>query len=286
MGTDLKILRTKAQLRAAIKPARSEGKSIGLVPTMGYLHAGHASLIRRARRENDLVVVSVFVNPTQFGPNEDLSTYPRDPEKDCALMRAEGVDLAFFPSAEELYPSGYTTYVHVEGPMTDTLCGRSRPGHFRGVTTIVSKLFHLSMPDRAYFGQKDAQQLAVIEQMTRDLDFGIRIVGCPIVREPDGLAMSSRNVYLSAGQRAQAPGIAKALFEARDMIRKGERDAGKVGDQVKKTIATIDSAVIDYVSIVDARTLADLDALSGEVLIAAAVYLGRTRLIDNIRVEV
>jgi pantoate--beta-alanine ligase len=282
----LQLIHTKAQLRDVLGRERRPGKSVGLVPTMGYLHAGHASLMRRAKQENDLVVVTVFVNPTQFGPNEDLSTYPRDAEKDCALMRAEGVDLAFFPSAEEIYPPGYTTYVEVQGAMTGTLCGRSRPGHFRGVTTIVSKLFHLVAPDRAYFGQKDAQQLAVIEQMVRDLDFNVEIVGCPIVREPDGLAMSSRNVYLSETHRAQAAIISKALFEARDLIHGGVREAAALTRHVEKMISTIDTAAIDYVSVVDSRTLTDLERLSGEVLIAVAVKLGRTRLIDNIRVEV
>lgn len=282
----MQAVHTKAQLREALQKARTPGKTVGLVPTMGYLHAGHASLIRRARNENDVVVVSVFVNPTQFGPNEDLAAYPRDAEKDMALMRAEGVEVAFFPPVAEVYSPGYTTYVEVEGPMAGTLCGRSRPGHFRGVTTIVSKLFHMTSPDRAYFGQKDAQQLAIIEQMARDLDFDVQIVGCPIVREPDGLAMSSRNVYLTAPQRAQVPTISRALFEARDLIRSGERHAGAVAEYVKKTLTTIDSAAIDYVSIVDARSLADLETLSGKVLIAVAVKMGRTRLIDNIRVEV
>jgi pantoate--beta-alanine ligase len=282
----LELIYTKARLRSVLDPVRRSAKTVGLVPTMGYLHAGHASLIRRARQENDLVVVSVFINPAQFGPNEDLSTYPRDLEKDSALMRAEAVDLAFLPSADEIYPPGYTTYVEVQGPMTGTLCGRSRPGHFRGVTTVVSKLFHLVAPNRAYFGQKDAQQLAVIEKMTRDLDFDIDIVGCPIVREPDGLAMSSRNVYLSETQRAQAPAISRALFEARNRIHDGERDAAVIARDIKKSISTIDTAAMDYVSIVDSRTLTDLERLSGEVLIAVAVKLGRTRLIDNIRVEV
>jgi pantoate--beta-alanine ligase len=282
----MQVVHTRTQLHNALQKMRVSAKSVGLVPTMGYLHAGHGSLIRRARQENDGVVVSVFVNPTQFGPNEDLATYPRDAEKDMALMRDEGVDVAFSPAVEEVYPPGYTTYVEVEGPMTKTLCGRTRPGHFRGVTTIVSKLFHLVAPDRAYFGQKDAQQLAVIEQMTRDLDFPVRIVGCPIVREPDGLAMSSRNVYLTEGQRAQAPTISRALFQAADMIRNGQRDAAPVVRSIKNAFITIDSAAIDYVSIVDARTLADLETLEGEVLIAVAVRLGRTRLIDNIRIEV
>ena len=282
----MQLIHAKAQLRQSLKKARMAAKTVGLVPTMGYLHAGHASLIRRARQENDVVVVSVFVNPTQFGPNEDLSTYPRDAEKDLALMQAEGVELAFFPSVEEIYPSGFTTYIEVQGAMTNTLCGKSRPGHFRGVTTIVGKLFHLAAPDRAYFGQKDAQQLAVIEQMTRDLDFNVQIVGCPIVREADGLAMSSRNVYLSETQRAQAPVISKALFAARDLILGGRRDAVEIAEHIKKAISTIDTAVIDYVSIVDSRTLADLERLSGDVLIAVAAKVGRTRLIDNIRIEV
>jgi pantoate--beta-alanine ligase len=282
----MQLIQTKAQLHHALKNARASDKTVGLVPTMGYLHAGHASLMRRARQENDVVVVSVFVNPTQFGPNEDLSTYPRDAEKDIALMRAEGVDLAFFPSVEEIYPPGYTTTIDVQGPMTNTLCGRSRPGHFRGVTTVVGKLFHLTAPDRAYFGEKDAQQLAVIEKMVRDLDFDIRIVGCPIVREPDGLAMSSRNVYLSLAQRAQAPMISKALFQARDLILAGRRDVDEITAHIQKSITALDTAVVDYVSIVDSRTLADLENLSGKVLIAVAVKLGSTRLIDNIRIEV
>jgi pantoate--beta-alanine ligase len=282
----MQIVHSIAQLRASLKQARKIGQSVGFVPTMGYLHAGHASLIHRARRENDVVVVSVFVNPTQFGPNEDLDAYPRDPDKDLALMRAEGTDIAFFPSADEIYPAGYATYVTLEGPMTQALCGRSRPGHFRGVTTVVSKLFHVTTPDRAYFGQKDAQQVAVIRQMVSDLDFDVQIVACPIVREPDGLALSSRNTYLSETQRAQASGISRALFEAREMILAGQRDAALLADHIKKRITAIDSAAIDYVSIADARTLADLDTLIGEVLIAVAVKMGRTRLIDNIRVEV
>lgn len=282
----MQVVHTKAQLRAVLKQARTGGRSVGFVPTMGYLHAGHAALIRRARQENEVVVVSVFVNPTQFGPSEDLAAYPRDSERDMALMRAQGTDVAFFPSVEELYPDGYTTYVQVEGPMTLTLCGRSRPGHFRGVATIVTKLFHLVAPDRAYFGQKDCQQVAVIERMVRDLDFDLDIVACPTVREADGLALSSRNVYLSESQRAQAPRISQALCEAREMIQKGERRAAPLAEHIKKIIATIDSATIDYVSIADARTLADLETLSGEVLIAVAVKVGRTRLIDNIRIEV
>ncbi|MFZ1984314.1 MAG: pantoate--beta-alanine ligase, partial [Desulfatitalea sp.] len=282
----MQVVHTKAQLRAVLKQARAGGRRVGFVPTMGYLHAGHAALIHRARQENEVVVVSVFINPTQFGPNEDLAAYPRNTERDIALMRAQGADVAFFPSVDEIYPEGFTTYVQVEGPMTQTLCGRSRPGHFRGVATIVTKLFHIVAPDRAYFGQKDCQQVAVIERMVRDLDFDLEIVACPTVREADGLALSSRNVYLSESQRAQAPRIAQALFEAREMIQKGERRAAPLVEYIKKCIAAIDSAAIDYVSIADLRSLADLEMLSGVVLIAVAVKVGRTRLIDNIRVEV
>lgn len=282
----MQVVHGKSELRAIVKKARGQGKSIGFVPTMGYLHAGHAALIRAARAANDLLIVSVFVNPTQFGPNEDLSAYPRDAEKDLALMQSQGADVAFFPSVEEIYPTGYATYVEVQGPMPQTLCGRSRPGHFRGVATVVTKLFHLVAPDQAYFGQKDAQQVAVIEQMVRDLDFDVHVVVCPTVREADGLAMSSRNVYLSAPHRAQAPAISRALFEAEAMIRNGERRANVVAGHISKSIAAIEGAAIDYVSIVDARTLADLEILAGTVLLAVAVKVGRTRLIDNVRVEV
>ncbi len=280
------VINYKDELRAALKQLRTAGKSIGLVPTMGYLHDGHRSLIHRARQDNGAVVVSVFVNPTQFGPNEDLEAYPRDAERDLALMRAEETDITFFPSAREMYPEGFTTYVQVEGPMTKVLCGRSRPGHFRGVATVVSKLFHLVAPDRAYFGQKDAQQVAVIQQMVRDLDFDTQIVACPTLREADGLAMSSRNVYLSELQRKQAPIIYQALLEARDIIAKGERNAAAIAQNIEKRLLTIDSAAVDYVSVADARTLAEIETLAGAVLIAVAVKVGRTRLIDNIRIEV
>lgn len=281
----MNIISNKSELSDALKQVRSAGKSIGFVPTMGYLHEGHASLIRAARRENDVVVVSVFVNPTQFGPNEDLDAYPRDTEKDLHLLQAEQVDVAFFPSVEDIYPPGFTTYVEVQGPITQALCGGSRPGHFRGVTTVVSKLFNIVAPQRAYFGQKDAQQVAVIEQMVKDLDFDLQIVACPTVREADGLAMSSRNAYLSEFERQQALTISKALFEAEAMIRQGERKAQPVSDHIKKRCLAIEDAVLDYVSIVDARTLTDLETLDGEVLIALAVKVGRTRLIDNIRIS-
>ena len=280
------VVDTIEQLRGELSSFRTKGKTVGFVPTMGYLHEGHLSLVQKARASNDVVVASVFVNPTQFGPNEDLASYPRDTERDLSLLRDAGTDVAFFPAVEALYPEGFTTYVTMEGPMTATLCGRSRPNHFRGVATVVTKLFNIVQPDQAYFGQKDAQQVAVIEQMVRDLDFDIEIVACPTVREPDGLAMSSRNTYLSEAERAQAPLISKALFGARERIEKGERNSSVLIDYLQESIRGIDGAVIDYVSIVDLHSLTDLEIVRGKVLIAMAVKVGRTRLIDNIRVEV
>lgn len=282
----MQVVNTKTQLRTALQPVHTAGRTVGFVPTMGYLHDGHMALVKRARRENDVVVVSVFVNPTQFGPHEDLAAYPRDLDRDLAMLSAEGADMVFCPVAEELYPPGYMTYVEVQGPMTQTLCGRSRPGHFRGVATIVTKLFHLVNPRRAYFGQKDAQQVAVIAQMARDLDFDLEVVACPTVREADGLAMSSRNTYLTPDQRMQAPLIHQALQAARRSIEAGERSASEVIKQIKIDLSAIDSGAIDYVSIVNACTLADLETVAGEVLIAVAIRVGRTRLIDNIRFAV
>ena len=281
----MKVMNSKDSLKDALKQEREAGKRIGFVPTMGYLHEGHASLIRAARQENDVVVVSVFVNPTQFGPNEDLDAYPRDTEKDLRLLQAEQVDVAFFPTVEDIYPAGFTTYVEVQGPITQALCGGSRPGHFRGVTTVVSKLFNIVAPHRAYFGQKDAQQVAVIEKMVRDLDFDLQIVPCPIVREPDGLAMSSRNAYLSEEERVQSLTISKALFEVEEMIKKGETDANSLTDYLTQRYSNIKNAAIDYVSIVDAVTLKDIEVVQGNVLIAVAVKVGKTRLIDNIRIQ-
>lgn len=282
----MEIVEANSELRKAVKKARRKGHSIGFVPTMGYLHEGHLSLMRQARQDNDVVVVSIFVNPTQFGPNEDLDAYPRDAARDKALMAGENVDLAYFPNVEQLYPEGYTTYVNVEGPMAQVLCGRSRPVHFRGVTTIVTKLFHLVSPDRAYFGQKDAQQVAIIQQMVKDLDFDLEVVVCPIVRETDGLAMSSRNTYLSPQHRADAVVLSQSLFKARDMISKGERQAETLLQQIEANILAVPGAVIDYIAIVDAQTLSDVSWLDGEILIALAVKLGGTRLIDNIRIRV
>ncbi len=282
----MEIITSKAALRAVLRKARSAGKSIGLVPTMGFLHAGHLSLMRRAKQENDLVVVSIFVNPTQFGPNEDLDAYPRDARRDTELMQSVSVDIAFFPTVEAIYPHGFSTCVEVEGPMTQVLCGRSRPTHFRGVTTIVTKLFHLVTPDKAYFGQKDAQQVAVIQQMVRDLDFDLQVVVCPIEREADGLAMSSRNTYLSSRHRSEAVVLSQSLAEAQHMIEGGERQASAIIRRIREKIEAVQDAVIDYVSVVDADTLADLQTLEGEILIALAVKFDKTRLIDNIRITV
>jgi pantoate--beta-alanine ligase len=281
------IVKSKEALRDHIRNSRSAGKTIGFVPTMGFLHDGHLSLMRCARQENDLVVVSIFVNPTQFGPNEDLAAYPRDSRRDTALMQSVDVDLAFFPEAEVIYPRGFKTYVEVQGPITQVLCGKSRPTHFRGVTTVVAKLFNLVAPDRAYFGQKDAQQVAVIRQMVRDMDFDLQVVVCPIQREPDGLAMSSRNTYLSPRQRADAVILHHSLCEAERQIQKdGQRSARAVAQSIRERIGTVPDAVIDYVEVVRADDLTALESLQGEILIALAVRFGKTRLIDNLQLKV
>ncbi len=282
----MQIVSTIPELKETVRKVRRVGQTIGFVPTMGYLHEGHLSLMRRARMENDLVVASIFVNPTQFGPDEDLEAYPRNAERDKELMQAEKVDLVFLPEAEELYPPGYATYVEIEGEMTRVLCGVSRPIHFRGVATIVTKLFNLVCPHRAYFGQKDAQQVAVIRKMVQDLNFDIEVVACPTVREADGLAMSSRNAYLTPTQRADAVVISQSLAEAQARVGRGERKAATLIEMIASRIQTKPDAVIDYISVVDARTMVPLDTLEGEVLIAAAVHFGRSRLIDNVQIEV
>ncbi len=282
----MKILHTIADVRDELKKARTAHKTIGFVPTMGYLHQGHLSLMERARQENDVVVISIFVNPTQFGRGEDLDSYPKDFERDSQLAETVGVDLLFAPPAQEMYPEGYTTYVEAEGSITGLLCGRSRPGHFKGVTTIVSKLFNIVMPDRAYFGQKDAQQVAVIQQMVRDLDFDIDIIPCPIIREEDGLALSSRNTYLTPQGRKEAVVLSQSLFRAKEMIESGEEDASKIRAFIIENIRSAKEADIDYIEIVNARTLQKIEKVQGDVLIALAVKIGKTRLIDNIRMEV
>lgn len=282
----MKILNTINDIRIAIKEARKNGKTIGFVPTMGYLHEGHLSLVKRAKEENDLVVVSIFVNPTQFGEGEDLETYPRDLERDSNLVKSVGADIVFAPSVEEMYTPGASTYVEIAGDITAKLCGSSRPGHFKGVTTIVTKLFNIVTPDKAYFGQKDAQQVAVIEQMVRDLCFGVEIVPCPIVREEDGLAMSSRNTYLSSEERKSATILSIALARAEEMIRSGERNASKIRVIINEKIKSEPFAEIDYIEIVNARTLEAVEEVKGDILIALAVKIGKTRLIDNTRLEV
>ncbi|SHH24811.1 pantoate--beta-alanine ligase [Caloranaerobacter azorensis DSM 13643] len=281
----MKIIKSIEEMKSIISDEKSKGKSIGLVPTMGYLHDGHLSLMRRARKENDVVVASIFVNPKQFGQGEDYEVYPRDIERDSKLADSVGVDYIFAPEVKEMYPEGYNTYVEVLG-VTDKLCGASRPGHFRGVTTVVTKLFNIVTPDKAYFGQKDAQQVYVVRQMVRDLNMDVNIISCPIVREHDGLAMSSRNTYLSEEERRQALVLSKSLFWAEDMINKGERDAKTLIEGIKSMINEMPLADIDYVEIIDYDTFREVEKLKGNILIALAVRIGKTRLIDNILVEV
>jgi pantoate--beta-alanine ligase len=259
----------------------SYGGRVGLVPTMGYLHEGHLSLVRRAWEECDHVAVSIFVNPTQFGPREDLSKYPRDLDRDLRLLEPLGVDLVWMPTAETMYPPGYQTWVEVEG-ITRLLEGSMRPGHFRGVTTVVAKLFNAVQPHKAYFGQKDAQQAAVIRQMTRDLNFPLEIVVCPIVREPDGLAMSSRNVYLDPEQRKAATVLSRSLRAAQQAYENGERDAEKLRGKMKEVLAGEPLADVQYVSCADYDTLEELETVTGKALLSMAVFIGKTRLIDNL----
>lgn len=268
-------------MQTMVKIIKKEGKSIGFVPTMGYLHDGHASLARSARAHTDVVVMSIFVNPLQFGPSEDFNRYPRDFARDEDIARRAGVDIIFYPKKEEMYPARYCTYVDVEG-LASGLCGASRPGHFRGVTTVVAKLFLIVKPDMAYFGQKDAQQAIVIKRMVEDLNMGIDVKILPIVREKDGLAMSSRNVYLSKVERADAAVLYESLKKAGEMIEGGERDPKKVINAMSDMIKTKPSMRVDYISIVEAKTLKEVDAISGEVLAALAVFAGNTRLVDNV----
>ena len=282
----MKIIHSVEALRQVVKAEKKAGKSVGFVPTMGFLHDGHMSLVKAAKKDNEFVVASIFVNPTQFGENEDLDAYPKDLEGDQDKLEHEGVDILFYPTVEEMYPKGYSTYVTVEGGMTGVLCGSSRPGHFRGVATIVTKLFNMVAPDRAYFGQKDAQQVSVIERMVKDLNMDVEIIPCPIHREADGLAMSSRNTYLNEKERKDALVLSQSLYEARDAILSGERTANKIIQGIIDKISTVDYAIIDYVEIVDALTLNKIDELKGDILIAIAVKVGKPRLIDNLRLEV
>lgn len=275
------IAETVKAVRDQVKAWRKEGLTVGLVPTMGYLHEGHKSLIDRAVEENDRVVVSVFVNPTQFGPGEDLESYPRDFERDSKICEDAGTDLIFHPNASEMYADDFCTYVDMDD-LTKGLCGKTRPIHFRGVCTVVSKLFHIVSPDRAYFGQKDAQQLAVIRRMVRDLNFDIEIVGCPIIREKDGLAKSSRNTYLNEAERKSAVVLHRGLAAGEELLRKGETDASKIICAIRDTIENEPLAKIDYVELVEWDTLRPMERVQGKALAAVAVYIGKTRLIDNV----
>jgi pantoate--beta-alanine ligase len=276
----MKLVKTIDEVRYQVKQWKSEGKTVGFVPTMGYLHEGHQSLIERAYQENDKVVVSIFVNPTQFGPKEDLESYPRDLDRDSKVCEKARADLIFHPEVSEMYEAGACTIVNMDG-LTKELCGKSRPTHFQGVCLVVSKLFHIVTPDRAYFGQKDAQQFAVIKRMVKDLNFDIEIVGCPIIREEDGLAKSSRNTYLSGEERKAAVVLSQALTKGKSVIEEGERSAKKVKDDICEIIQREPHAKIDYVEVVNFDTIEPIETINGNILVAIAVFIGRTRLIDN-----
>lgn len=280
----MKIVTTIEEVRNQVKEWRKQGLSVGLVPTMGYLHEGHASLIDASHQQNDKTVVSDFVNPMQFSPSEDLESYPRDIEHDAALVEAHGGDLIFHPEPSEMYHEGFSSFVDMS-VLTEELCGLSRPIHFRGVCTVVSKLFHIVQPDRAYFGKKDAQQLAVIKHMVDDLNFDIEIIGCPIIREPDGLAKSSRNTYLNAAERQAALVLSQAVTLGMDMVKNGQKDCTIILDAMKQYISAEPLAKIDYVKIVDLNTMQQITVLDRPALCAMAVYIGKTRLIDNFFTE-
>jgi len=280
----MRIIRTIQEMRAETEARRRAGETVGMVPTMGFFHEGHLSLMRRARAECGMVVVSLFVNPTQFGPGEDLAAYPKDFERDCALAAAEGVDAMFAPEAGEMYAGDHATFVNVER-LTGNLCGASRPVHFRGVATVVAKLFNACRPQRAYFGLKDYQQVRVIETMIRDLNFDIELVRCPIVREPDGVAMSSRNSYLSAEERRAATILRRSRVAAGKRIKEGARDGAAIARELREAIETEPLARVDYAEVVDAESLAPLGRIHGAALLAVAVRIGRARLIDNLVVE-
>jgi pantoate--beta-alanine ligase len=277
----LKICTTIDEMRAASRAARRAGKRLGFVPTMGALHEGHLSLVRAARASSDVVAASIFINPTQFGPNEDLAKYPRSFERDCELLKREGVDLLFAPTVEGMYPAGAVTWVTVEG-LSGKLDGRSRPRHFRGVTTVVAKLFHVVEPDAAFFGQKDAAQVAIIRRMVRDLNLAVEIVVCPIVREADGLAMSSRNAYLDSEQRKRALVLHRALTRVQQLASAGERSAARLVAAGREEFAAESSVLLDYFEIVDPDTLDPVEDVYGGALVAVAAFVGNTRLIDNI----
>lgn len=279
----MKIVSTIEEVRAQVSAWKKEGNTVGFVPTMGYLHEGHMSLIDAAR-ENDKVVVSIFVNPMQFGPNEDLASYPRDLDRDAKMCEEHGVDLIFHPTPEEMYGDNFYSYVDMN-TLTEELCGLSRPVHFRGVCTVVTKLFNIVTPDKAYFGEKDAQQLAIIKRMVKDLNMPLTIVGCPIIREEDGLAKSSRNTYLSEEERKAALVLSRAIFLGKEMVEAGERDAKKVIAAMVKEIESEPLSKIDYVKMVDLDTMQEVEKIERGILTAIAVYIGKTRLIDNFMYE-
>lgn len=278
------IANTISQVRDQVRQWRREGLTVGLVPTMGYLHEGHGSLVGKAAEDCDRVVASVFVNPTQFAPGEDLASYPRDFERDCEILEKQGCSMVFHPSVDEMYPDGNgrtDTYIEILNDMPKQLCGRTRPNHFRGVCTVVGKLFNIVLPDKAYFGEKDAQQLAIIRRMVRDLSYGIEIVGCPIVREPDGLAKSSRNIHLKADERKAAAVLYRSLKIAEEMASDGEKSSKAVTDAVRAEIEKEPLAEVEYVSAVDSLSMEPVEMVGKGTLIAIAVRIGQTRLIDN-----
>lgn len=277
----MRTIRSIEDMQASAESLRREGRRIGFVPTMGYLHEGHLSLMRRAREECDIVVVSVFVNPTQFGPSEDFDRYPRDPDGDRRKCEAAGVDILFMPGAEDMYPGGPAVYVSVDG-VSDILEGAVRPGHFRGVATVVCKLFNIVKPHRAYFGQKDFQQCVIIKRMVLGLDMDVEVIVMPTIREPDGLAMSSRNVYLSPSERIAARALYRALIRGEELIRSGTKDMAKVKQAMAGIILDEKRATIDYIEIVDPETLSPLDTRADKMVLLVAVRIGRTRLIDNL----
>ncbi len=276
----MEIVREIKPLKQILSEKKRQGLSVGFVPTMGYLHEGHLSLVRESKKNNDITVVSIFVNPTQFGPNEDLDRYPRDFDRDEKLLRNEGADIVFYPDVKEIYPDNYMTYVNVE-KITDKLCGLKRPGHFRGVATVVCKLFNIVKPDRAYFGLKDYQQVLVIKKMVEDLNMDVEVVPMPIVRESDGLAMSSRNVYLSQDERRSALSLSRSFGVVDELIRNGERDVRRIIDAVSEFILSHPYTKIDYVEIMDPDTLDYKDTVNDRFLLALAVFVNKTRLIDN-----
>jgi pantoate--beta-alanine ligase len=280
----MKIITSIPEMKAVVRQHRSSSRTIGFVPTMGFLHEGHLSLVRASRKKADVTVVSIFVNPAQFGPKEDFKAYPRDLGRDCALLEKEGVDYVFHPEASQMYPDGYKTYVEVHD-LQDKLCGRSRPGHFRGVCTVVLKLFQIVEPDFAFFGQKDAQQAIILRKMVRDLNLNVQVEVMPIIREPDGLAMSSRNTYLNPQERTAAVVLTRSLAEAKTVIERGERRAEVVLGRMRAMIEKEPLARIDYVEAVDAQDLKPVKEIRSGTLIALAVYIGTTRLIDNLTIN-